>query len=207
LAITTGARQHKEAVELVVVASGQSDPLWRGDLEACKESRAAELTAELEEVCERHADERGGSVRFFARWLDASGNVLLGTSWRQGSGGQIAMDGSAESVAQQMQSTVLEVLKRDGERQDAMMALLENVMGSLHAENKMLRDELRVAAMRPEPDGVTRDDAQPRIVKQGSNLDRTVSELAEYAGRKWIDKAMSADASAGADGDVKKADS
>lgn len=204
---TLHSRKHPDAHELVLLASGATAPIWRASFEQAKDDRVDDLVSEVLDAALRHADERGGNVRMFLRWIDVDEKVLLVHSWRCGHGETLALDGSQESVTQQLQGLVKYLGTRDDARQDAAMSLMEHVLGSFSAELKLLRQENRELRLERAAAPITQTEAPSAgdgPAKKGSTTDRVVGELLEYGGKKWIDENIKAKALAAENDNAKK---
>jgi len=187
---TTASKTPRDGHELVLVASGEPDALWRADKEQVDAYRADELASELQTLAATHADARGTSIRFFARWLSVDGRILVAHSWRTGEGAIVPMDGSSESVIMQMQRLVDTSLRVASEQNTEAMNALKYLTKTLIDEGELLRAELRV-----------RRDVEPSEPSSGeqptkykSHTERVVANLMEKAGSKYIEKAFAPDA-------------
>lgn len=188
--ITTASKTPRDATELVLVASGEPDALWRADKEQVDAYRADELATELQTLAATHAETRATSIRFFVRWVAVDGRILVAHSWRTGEGALVPMDGSSESVIMQMQRLVETSLRVASEQNTEAMNALKYLTKTLIDEGELLRSELRV-----------RRDVEPSEPSSGetetkykSHTERVVANLMEKAGSKYIEKAFAPDA-------------
>jgi hypothetical protein len=191
---TTASKTPRDAHELVLVASGEPDALWRADKEQVDSFRADELATELQTIASTHADARSTSIRFFARWLSADGRILVAHSWRTGEGALVPMDGSSESVIMQMQRLVETSLRTASEQNTEAINALKYVTKTLIDEGELLRAELRVRRdTELEGKAPTESDGETKQ-KYGSHTERVVSNLLEKAGTKYIERAFTENA-------------
>ena len=190
---TTASKTPRDATELVLVASGEPDPLWRADKEQVDAFRADELATELQTIAGTHADARGNSIRFFVRWLSLDGRTLVAHSWRTGDGAQSPMDGSAESIVVQMQRLVDNSLRVASEQNTETINALKWMVHSSVQESEALRAELRISR---EPSEQSESNSSAASEKRGSQTERVVSTLLEAAGKKYIERAFTENAGA-----------
>lgn len=194
LKMLTGDRVPREASELLLVASGDADPVWRADVEQVNAYPSVdELCDALMTFASMHADSKGYSVRFFVRWMTADGRILTGTTMRLGDGAIAPMDGSAESLITQMQRTMENALRHAQEQHTEAVNALKWLAKEIVEENQMLRAELRVGREAPtEANNANASTADGPKYK--SHTDRVINGLIERVGEKYVDKMFEADA-------------
>jgi len=134
-----------QSVTLALVAGGMTDSVvahWPREIAEAKPR--GDFAMDLLNQAEDHAQGVGREGRYFLKWLNAEGAVVVSMMWRAGEGLNMNLDGSVESQLAQLQRHKEAEAKINHQ---ALMTLLEHYQEALAASQLRIRslEEVRDA--------------------------------------------------------------
>lgn len=181
----SGSKLDAAALTLTLRARGVEAPLLRYTRDDVDMTRPDELSREIEERANEHAEEQRCAVSFRLTWERADESAVVGQPFTCGEGAQ-QLDGSTESQLAQGQRERAELHRFASEAMKLAIAELRHIVDVQNEQLEKLRNENE--ALRAERiDEIANEQSTGKRVAQESMTEKIVGRLMDSHGEKVVE--------------------